>query len=187
MKKLIAICAVVLFIVGNANAAFTTYFSRAAWEAAVDNSFDEEFFADATLNPGVSVVSDEGYVTSGYWYDYLGIGIPASTTTFTFDTDIVGYGGDWDTSPPSGNPAGGIAFSADGAYVDSVGDWEVFYGFFGFTSTTPFNTVVLGGSSGGDMIALDNMVYSVIPAPGAILLGGIGVGLVGWLKRRKTL
>jgi len=55
----------------------------------------------------------------------------------------------------------------------------------------------IGGWSDGTTISsgmyLDNFelvqgsVISVIPAPSAILLAGIGAGLVGWLRRRRAL
>jgi hypothetical protein len=74
---------------------------------------------------------------------------------------------------------------ADGA--GGIPDFQSFVLPASFTNlaSVTFSGALVTGAPGG--IALDNINTGVIPAPGAILLGTIGAGVVGWLRRRRTL
>jgi hypothetical protein len=51
----------------------------------------------------------------------------------------------------------------------------------GLIGSIYFNSI--GDGAGAD---IDNLAVSVVPVPGAVLLGALGAGMVGWLRRRRT-
>ena len=97
------------------------------------------------------------YVIAGYGFD---------RANNLHNTNIDGTGDIFDD--------GGGAIS----FVDSV--WG---GGADAPPTYPTNTY----NNGVDYFSGPNMRYEVIPAPGALLLGSIGAGLVGWFRRRRMV
>jgi len=140
------------------------------------------------------------YATSNdpqlFLFDQAGMGVYANDD-FDFS--------DWNAFLPTGDPSSpttpGIyylavsefnldPFSAGGLIFPSV-SFGLVSGPTGLGGGSPVSywSGGLGLQESGYQIELTGASYvqDVIPAPGAILLGSIGLGLVNWLRRRRTL
>jgi len=171
MKKLITICLVTM-MVSSASANYDPAATPpapvldAGWSydqinAAFVDSIDSPYIYNLT-NPAYFRITDDFIVGDIYFVRDFGALI--LTTTLPYAGVPTGFPnpGEWAWQNPA--YSGGEVLLAAG----------------------PHHLTVQGNGAGGIPAGLYTQL-TTIPAPGAILLGSIGAGLVGWLRRRKSV
>lgn len=176
MKKLITVC-LMLMMVSSASANLVNYdpltpapapVLDAGWtydqiNQAFVNSIDSPYIYNLT-GPAYFRITDD--FVPGDIYFVRDFGNLILTTTLPYAGVPTGMpgAGEWAWQNPA--YSGGEVLLAAGAH----------------------NLTVQGNGAGGVPAGFYTQLTSVtIPAPGAIVLGSIGAGLVGWLRRRRSL
>jgi hypothetical protein len=200
MKRLITICAIagLMFAVGTpaANANITVEFSNTEEPAA-----SPPFNGNLVPLDGSGLFSSYGlsFADTTYWAydsrfapagtDNYGITTttgPDNLMTVVFTTPATEVTADWLTINSSSIYA--TAYDTSGVALDAqsaTGLSGTSYGSFTFSGLGNIAEITFQDAAG--MIGVGRVEFEPIPAPGSILLGSIGVGLISWLRRRKTL
>jgi len=146
------------------------------------SSITDVYFDDGTLLGIASIINAPGLVEFSQLAtppDLPGgnLAVPPFVTTLGFSADS-----DPPVQPLGVNPGEslGIIFNLQpgGTFADVVDELE--------SGVLRIGIHVQGFSSGGSESFINDGT-TVIPAPGALILGGIGAGCLSWLRRRGTL
>ena len=198
MKKLVTICMLlVLMSTGAANAAFTLTFDELATQPVNGLSYMGITFGfKVDGSPSTDAIyNDIGPGNLTYLQDPSMVGTTAGILTLSFEmpTDQLQFG----VALNSYNPATPGYFvrlydplyQLIGVYSGDTSPLVLWSeGQFTYTGDTPISLVAIGfNEQAASRFALDNLTINPIPAPGAVLLGSFGLGLVNWLRRRRTL
>jgi len=152
------------------DAASTEFTAWLAWNSTSSSSTTFVWMPDFTFEglSGTAPTTAPGVTWGGYFgADYLQVDVYLSQITQDFE--FTGLRVDFDVPP------GGLASSSKTYHVVNAA-------FEASASGT--------GMADHTILSLEDAPVTpvaYVPAPGAVLLVGMGAGLVGWLRRRRTL
>lgn len=197
MKKLVTICMfLVLMSAGAANAAFTLTFDELPTQPVDGLSYKGVTFGftvggipstDAVYNgigPG-TLTYLQGPTLEGTTAGILTLDFSTPTDQLEFAIALNSY---YAATPAYvvklydayGTPVGNFSGDTSPLVLWSEGQ-------FTYSGTLVRRAVIDFSEQAASRFAFDNLTINPIPAPGAIMLGSIGLGLVNWLRRRRTL
>lgn len=135
----------------------------------------DDYWHPMTADLSQAMATIDAYLHAGYG---TSLGVPGHAITiwgFEYDPDVTDYYTGIYVTDSDDYGAFGPDPQLYGVSYDSVGGkWDI----LGY-----FPEMHIQGVQGFEQ----NPGFNPIPAPGAILLGSIGVGCVSWLRRRRTL